>query len=140
MSPLLLKLLMIAIVLPLVHLQTYECTAAGKFRYQDATCRSFYMCVFYNGAYVRSDYTCPSNSVFDGSSQTCSNTAICIDNLCDNVPLTPLLQRLADPNAVNCTTYIMCAGLFPKYPVLVSCPNGYYYNQALEDCWITPDC
>nr|XP_008192391.2 PREDICTED: uncharacterized protein LOC103312677 [Tribolium castaneum] len=123
--------------------QDYNCTTAGRFRYRDPTCRSYYLCVLYNGAYVKSDYTCPSTMVFDPTSQACSGTAVCIDNICSTQPLIPLFPKLPDPNGPDCRTYIQCMGLVDKYPVIGTCPSGLLFDQDFSpqaDCWIQGNC
>ncbi|XP_063917045.1 uncharacterized protein LOC135132775 [Zophobas morio] len=123
--------------------QSYNCTSAGRFRYKDSACRSYYLCVLYNGGYVKSDYTCPSTMIFDPTSQTCSTTAVCIDNICDSVPLVPLFPKLPDPNGPDCHTYIQCMGIIDRYPVVGTCPDGLLFDNNFNpepDCWIQGNC
>lgn len=57
----------------------FSCTAAGRFaNTADTTCQTYYFCVSYNnGTYALYEYTCPSTSVFNPTSQVCTTTYIC---------------------------------------------------------------
>ncbi|KAJ3631696.1 hypothetical protein MTP99_012810 [Tenebrio molitor] len=139
------KILMILLCVLCVRAQDYNCTTTGRFRYQDPTCRNYYLCMPYNGAFVKSNYSCPSTMIFNPTTQTCSSTAdaVCIDNICDNLPLVPLFPKIPDPNGPDCRTYIQCMGVLNRYPVIGTCPSGLLFDQNLNpepDCWLQGNC
>ncbi|RZC42166.1 uncharacterized protein BDFB_007789 [Asbolus verrucosus] len=123
--------------------QNYSCVTTGRFRYKDPTCRSYYMCVQYSGSYVKSDYTCPSNMIFNPTTQVCSSSGVCIDNICDTLPLVPLFPKIPDPNGPDCRTYVQCMGIINRYPVIGVCPDGLLFDKNLNPepgCWLIGNC
>ncbi|KAJ0179468.1 hypothetical protein K1T71_005180 [Dendrolimus kikuchii] len=58
---------------------TFTCTSAGRFaNSDDSTCKTYYLCTeLSNGTYVAYNYTCPSTSVFNPSSQVCTTSYTC---------------------------------------------------------------
>lgn len=94
------------------------------------------MCILYNGALIKSNYTCPSTMNFNPTTQMCSATDKCIDTVC--VGKSPL-QKIPDPNSADCKTYIQCVGILTLTPVIQTCTVGFY-NDDYKDCWLWGKC
>lgn len=58
---------------------TFTCTTAGRFADPtDTTCQDYYYCVLLsNGTFAQYEYTCPSTSLFNPSTQVCTSSYTC---------------------------------------------------------------
>ncbi|RZC42165.1 hypothetical protein BDFB_007788 [Asbolus verrucosus] len=100
------------------------CLTSGRFRYQDPTCQSYFLCVQVQNSFVKMDYVCPPTAIFNPSTNRCSLHAHCISDICKNLPAS--VSKIPDPNSNKCQSYIECVGTDQRRPAIRRCSNGYF--------------
>ncbi|KAK9870790.1 hypothetical protein WA026_009750 [Henosepilachna vigintioctopunctata] len=135
----------------------FQCTSQGRFSVEtDATCSSYYFCFYLStGRYIQYTYTCPSNTRFDPTLQTCSAAYSCTTSsetlTSSNAPEANNLRALTsrcekqgrflvttDP---TCRSYYYCYftnGTFIEYSYF--CPSGSRFDEISGTCNTSHKC
>ncbi|KAG6450727.1 probable endochitinase [Manduca sexta] len=121
-----------------------NCTATGAGRFTDGTdptCQNYTYCVFVssNSSYLAYNYVCPSTSVFNPASAKCTASTNYVCNVTTPAPANTSVCTadgfVADPNAVNCSSYIQCVqinGTFDE--TTFTCPANTFYDPNTTLC------
>lgn len=118
---------------PQADCQLYECTYAGRFSYHYANCKSYYICGWGGSNLIKSNYTCPTTTLFDPRSQKCSTSYICVDSICNRTGVSQN-QMFYNPNGSGCSSFVIC--VFDSLgtmliPVYGQCPSGSLFDPSL---------
>lgn len=119
--------------------QSYDCTYAGRFPYYNTGCKSYYICAWSGSTLVRSNYTCPTVTLFNPTTQKCATTYTCTDNICNRTGVTEN-QMFYNPNGSGCNTFIKCVfdslNAVPL-PQVGQCASGSIFDPSLCNNGVT---
>lgn len=123
----------------------FECAASGRFENpNDLTCSTYYLCLKYHGAFIKTLYTCPVTALFDPTLRRCSTLHVCATatTTITTVATTTVTDfqctatgRFENSDDLSCTTYYLCSkysGTFIK--TLYKCPLSTYFDPNLHRC------
>ena len=94
-----------------------SCKSTGVF---PLNCTSYLLCLFFNGAFIGFEVTCPSQQNFNPQTYQCSSSYIC--SLCTTAGFV----------CPTSTSFTLCAAAGVELASNQPCPSGLYCNNSCK--------
>ncbi|XP_072941440.1 uncharacterized protein [Epargyreus clarus] len=126
-----------------------NCTATGAGRFadpDDTTCKNYTLCVYSSstGTYLSYDYVCPSTSVFNPSTSSCTASTNYVCNVTTDTDTSSVCTAdgyIADPSSTTCSSYIECVDINGTYSeTSYTCPDDTFFDPNTTLCETDYNC